>query len=126
MIQFEKQEKIYRLLKDDGMESEKLDGKYRVMTEEAEMLIKKIEFLAKDMKQLIRAVSYTDRTYEKICNLTYNENQGGQLRYSLGHAGLGVAFSSGLGDRHLPCGRLEALPEQKTKKNNPPRTAAVA
>ena len=86
------------------------------MAEEAETLIKKIEFLAKDMKQLIRAVPYTDRTYEKICNLTYNENQGGQLHYSLGHAGLGVAFSSGLGDRHLPCGRLEALPEQEQRK----------
>ncbi|KZE55359.1 hypothetical protein AV540_04700 [Brevibacillus parabrevis] len=32
------QEKIYRLLKDDGIESEKLDGKYRVMTEDAETL----------------------------------------------------------------------------------------
>jgi hypothetical protein len=60
------QEKIYRLLKDDGIESEKLGGKYRVMTEEAETLIKKIEFLAKDMKQLNKNIDGWGKRIVKV------------------------------------------------------------
>lgn len=37
-------------------------------------------------------------SYGGCCDIQKNENQGGQLMYALGHAGAGVAFSSGLGD----------------------------
>jgi len=37
-------------------------------------------------------------TYDQICNLTLSEEQAGQLDFPLGHPGLCVAFSSGLGD----------------------------
>lgn len=35
---------------------------------------------------------------EQIMGITNNENQAGQLKYNMGHDGLGVVFSSGLGD----------------------------
>ncbi len=37
-------------------------------------------------------------SYAGVCETTLSEKQAGQLRYKLGHAGAGVAFSSGLGD----------------------------
>lgn len=37
-------------------------------------------------------------SYRGICKTTKSENHGGQLNYALGHAGVAIAFSSGLGD----------------------------
>jgi hypothetical protein len=37
-------------------------------------------------------------SYAGVCETTLSEKQSGQLWYKLGHAGAGVAFSSGLGD----------------------------
>lgn len=37
-------------------------------------------------------------SYAGVCETTLSDMQAGQLRYNLGHAGAGVAFSSGLGD----------------------------
>ena len=37
-------------------------------------------------------------SYRGICKATNNNNQGGQLNYLLGHAGVAVAFRTGLGD----------------------------
>ena len=37
-------------------------------------------------------------SYRGICKSTNNNNQGGQLNYLLGHAGVAVAFRTGLGD----------------------------
>jgi hypothetical protein len=41
---------------------------------------------------------WTHNTYDTCCELTGSDDRGGQLNYKLGHAGLGVAFSSGFGD----------------------------
>ena len=37
-------------------------------------------------------------SYRGICKVRDNNNQGGQLNYLLGHPGVAVAFSSGMGD----------------------------
>ena len=37
-------------------------------------------------------------SYQGICKKTLSEDQGGQLNFRLGHPGVAVAFSSGLGD----------------------------
>ncbi len=37
-------------------------------------------------------------SYRGICKTTKSENMGGQLNYTLGHAGVAVAFGTGLGD----------------------------
>ena len=37
-------------------------------------------------------------SYRGISKITNSENQGGQLKYKLGHVGAAVAFSSGFGD----------------------------
>ncbi|MGG1659425.1 hypothetical protein [Brevibacillus sp. NRS-1366] len=92
------QEKILSLLKGDGIHVERIGGKCRVMTNDAEAMIKRIKFLSEDIKQKVMAVPYTDSTYDKVCDITLTEDQGGQLNYKMGHAGLGVAFNSGLGD----------------------------
>jgi hypothetical protein len=57
----------------------------------------------KDIKEkhpelLVITTKLTDCTYDKCCDLTGSEDKGGQLNYLLGHAGLGVVFSSGFGD----------------------------
>ncbi|GIO10196.1 hypothetical protein J31TS6_62240 [Brevibacillus reuszeri] len=89
------QEKIFSLLKDDGIQIERIGGKCRVVTNNAEALIKRIKFLAEDMKQKIVTAPYTDSTYDKVCDITLTDDQGGQLNYKMGHPGLGVAFNSG-------------------------------
>jgi len=92
------QEKIFSLLKDDGIQIERIGGKCRVITHDAEALIKRIKFLSEDIKQKIVTAPYTDSTYDKVCEITLTDDQGGQLNYKMGHPGLGVAFNSGLGD----------------------------
>lgn len=39
-----------------------------------------------------------DSSYQQVCELTGGANGGGQLNYAAGHAGLGVASSTGGGD----------------------------
>lgn len=92
------QEKIFSLLKDDGIQIERIGGKCRVITKDAEALIKRIKFLAEDMKQKIVTAPYTDSTYNKVCDITLTDDQGGQLNYKMGQPELRVAFNSGLGD----------------------------
>jgi len=41
---------------------------------------------------------YGGGTYEQCCKVTSSKKHGGQLKYELGHDGLGVAFATGLGD----------------------------
>lgn len=52
-------------------------------------------------------------SYDGACNATMSEKRYGQLNYRMGHAGAGVAFSSGWGDgsyevriRRTPEGRI--------------------
>ena len=39
-----------------------------------------------------------ESTYDKCCDLTTGRNQGGQLHYKRGHAGMGVVSRTGFGD----------------------------
>jgi hypothetical protein len=66
--------------------------------EEADRIIADIsEILVKhDLLVIYRKV--TDSTYDTCCELTGTDDKGGQLKYLMGHDGLGVAFSSGFGD----------------------------
>jgi len=41
-------------------------------------------------------------SYDGCCKATQSKDQGGQLNFALGHAGAGVAVSSGYGDGYYP------------------------
>jgi hypothetical protein len=41
-------------------------------------------------------------SYNACSNITLNEEGGGQLKYKMGHEGVGVAFSTGIGDGFYP------------------------
>ena len=41
-------------------------------------------------------------SYSGCCSTTLSKQRGGQLNYKMGHAGVGVAFSSGYGDGCYP------------------------
>ncbi|MGG4494443.1 hypothetical protein [Brevibacillus reuszeri] len=92
------QEKIFNLLNCEGIQIDRIGGKCRVITSDAEAMMKRIKLLSEDIKQKIVTAPYTDSTYDKVCDITLTEDQGGQLHFKMGHAGLGVAFHSGLGD----------------------------
>ena len=47
-------------------------------------------------------------SYNACCEATMGDNPNGQLNYEMGHAGVGVAFNSGLGD-----GTYEVWAEEK-------------
>lgn len=66
--------------------------------EEAESIQRIIYSESKRINKVIVTKIKTSSTYDKICDVTLSEDQAGQLNYRMGHAGLGVAFSSGLGD----------------------------
>lgn len=88
------QERVAHSLEEEGIAVELVDdGRYRVITGDAEALIEKIKTLSKNIGQIVIAVPHTDSTYDKICDITMSEDQGGKLDH-----GLAVVFSSGLGD----------------------------
>lgn len=69
----------------------------------AEEIYDEGHFHARSVQKVIVGSFETDSTYDKICDVTLNqENQGGPIPYKLGHEGFAVAFSSGLGDGLYP------------------------
>ncbi|MCY7866068.1 hypothetical protein P8918_13745 [Bacillus spizizenii] len=66
--------------------------------ERAEAIQEVIRKEAKRIGKVIVTNIKTSSSYDKVVDLTLSKDQAGQLNYELGHAGLGVAFSSGLGD----------------------------
>ena len=66
--------------------------------DEAENIISDIDDIVRKNKLLVIHSKVTGSSYDKCCELTGTEDKGGQLNYLLGHAGMGVAFSSGFGD----------------------------
>jgi len=60
------------------------------------LIFKKI---IKENDLFVRTLIKTDNSYDTVCKITSNsDKQGGQLNYSRGQEGLGVAFHSGFGD----------------------------
>lgn len=95
------QDDVAALLKELDEEVVSVNDTYRIMTENEihlHKLEKDIQSLAKDIEKTVVSTFITDSTYDEICDLTLGEDQAGQMNYRKGHAGLGVAFSSGLGD----------------------------
>ena len=58
-----------------------------------------IQKIIKENDLFVRTLIKTDSSYDTVCKITSNsDKQGGQLNYSGGQEGLGVAFRSGFGD----------------------------
>lgn len=67
--------------------------------ENAEEIITYIKKMIKENNLFVRTLIKTDNSYDTVCKITSNnDKQGGQLNYSRGQEGLGVAFRSGFGD----------------------------
>lgn len=95
------QEEVAKLLKEQDEKVIGKNGTYRIMTENEihlRKLEREIQRLAKEVDMVVVTYTITENTYDTVCDLTSSEEQAGQLNYRMGHAGLGVAFSSGLGD----------------------------
>jgi hypothetical protein len=79
-----KENHVYKVKSDD-------DGYLRSVA-------KVIKEYSEKIGKIVLFSAITDSTYDTICDLTCSEDQAGQLNYAMGHDGLAVAFSSGLGD----------------------------
>lgn len=89
------------LLKEQGYEVVDRNSSFRIMFEDEEQLIElgmKINRLSSEIGKIVVHTPITESTYDTICDLTGSKNQAGQLNYQMDHSGLGVVFSSGLGD----------------------------
>jgi hypothetical protein len=95
------QDEVAELLRECGEAVEELNGTYRIMTDnttDTELIENKIRMFSEDIQKIVLSSIITTSTYNQTCDITAGEKQGGQLNYRMGHAGLGVVFSSGLGD----------------------------
>jgi hypothetical protein len=75
---------------------ELVNRSYRIMSDNESYLETLPEIIRAWSRKIDKTVEFsfiTESTYEKVCDLTMNPEQGGQL-----NNGLAVAFSSGFGD----------------------------
>jgi hypothetical protein len=54
------------------------------------------------MKRVEENAETSEFSYDGCCKATLSEARSGQLNFRMGHAGAGVAFSSGYGDGYYP------------------------
>jgi hypothetical protein len=95
-------EDVAKILEEEGKEVEKAGShSYKIYTGSApgsKRLEEHIRNLSRQINKTVVTWPQTESTYEQACDLTNGPNHGGQLNYRMGHEGLGVVFSSGLGD----------------------------
>lgn len=86
---------VAEYLKSKGATVDEKSGSYRVNSEDRDYLEKvrdEIRLHSSLIQMTVISSFITESTYDDICDITGNEKQGGEF------AGLGVAFTSGLGD----------------------------
>lgn len=102
----EGREEVHQILSRSGFEVENIENRVSFIRLHDESYVeyvkREIQNASKKAGKVVVCHEKTTSTYEKISDLTLSEKQGGQLNFDLGHEGLGVAFSSGLGDGLYP------------------------
>ncbi len=86
---------VAEYLKSKGATVEEKSGSYRVSSGDRDYLEKvrdEIKLHSSLIQMTVITSFITESSYDEICDITGNSNQGGEF------AGLGVAFTSGLGD----------------------------
>jgi hypothetical protein len=96
----EGQEEAAVAFKEKGIAVDESGGTYFIAEEvmKAPEAIEIIQSVKRETGKMIVYSIWSDSSYHKICDLTNSEQQAGGLNYRMGHPGLGVAFTSGLGD----------------------------
>ncbi len=98
----EGEEEVESLLEAEGIWVEKQSGRYKVHTKEPkltlEVIKEKIMQHSKDINKIVVVSPFTDSFYDAVCDATESHLRAGEIPYKLGHPGLAVAFSSGIGD----------------------------
>jgi hypothetical protein len=95
-------EEVEKRLEDEGIwVSNEIGSKGRIELGgsklSVQVLTEKIYAISKEIDKVIVVAPFTDSFYDAVSDITLDQDAG-QLPYRMGHPGLAVAFSSGLGD----------------------------
>jgi hypothetical protein len=88
-------EDVVHVLKQRGYRVERVSGAYRINDIDFDKVSDEIYELSAQIKKKVMVNPYTGSTYDKICDLTMSEDEGGQLNFEYGGEGLGVAIGTG-------------------------------
>lgn len=91
----EGEEDVFQTLKQKGYHIERINGAYRIHNTDFDKVSNEIYELSAKINKTVVVNPYTGSTYDKICDLTMSEDEGGQLNFEYGGEGLGVAVGTG-------------------------------
>jgi hypothetical protein len=97
----EGREEIEKRLETEGIWVDTIGSKSRIEVNQSrlsvEVLTEKIYAISKEINKVIIVSTFTESFYDAVSDVTLSKDAG-EVPYSMGHSGLAVAFSSGLGD----------------------------